>query len=136
MVLQIHDNLLVSDLQQRFSKYFQYLKIEFYSNPHRSYEGSEEKYIISPGKRIGEIREIHLEGGLEIKSFYTVDRVERDFKEKFDLNVQVFRNENGGWIQTSKTDKYTLLQQAEMVYNAHTSIFPIFQDQLGEYNYL
>ena len=48
--------------------------------------------------------------------------------------IQIFPNENGLWGQTAKTDKYAVLQQIEMVDNADNSIFPKFQDQLGEYD--
>ena len=136
MVILIHDNLKVSDLQERFSKCFQSLKIEFYGKSHNSQEKSAEKYIITPAKRIGEIRRNHEEGDLEIESWNTADQVEKDFKEKFGLNVQVLRRNNGQWVQTSKTDKYTLFQKAEIVDHGDNSVFPRFNDQWSGYDYL
>ena len=99
-------------------------------------EESPEKYLLSPEKSLGEIRRNQHAGCLELKSWYTVARVEKDFRELFGLNVQVFRNENGGWIQTSDTDKYSLYQQYEMACHANNSISPKFDEQLGEYDYL
>ena len=136
MLIHIHDNLFISDLQERFSKCFQSLKIEFYKKAHRSKKPSPESDIIGPDKRIGEIRRNHNSGKLEIKSSFTAQQVENEFKKKFGLNVQIFRKENGGWVQTSGTDTYNLLQQSEMSKHADLSITPKYEEQLCEYEYL
>jgi hypothetical protein len=136
MILQIHDNLLISDLQEKFSKVFPCLKIEFYSKPHNIKKESSEAHKISSDKRIGDIRRNSNEGFLEIKSWVTVSQVEKDFRKQFGLNVQVFRKENGAWVMTSKTDGYTLSQQNEMSCYADHSIVPKYKEQLGEYDYL
>ena len=109
MLVHIHDNLMVSDLQERFSKCFPSLKIEFYTKSHSLIERSGDKDWISPSKNIGQIRQNLSEGALEIKSWYTVAKVEKDFSEKFGLNVQVFRSENGEWVSTCKTNKLTFV---------------------------
>ena len=136
MVVHIHDNLLVSDLQERFSKCFHFLKIEFYSKQHQRKEKHAEKYIISDVKRIGEMRINHEAGDLEIKSWYTADHVENDFREKFGLNVQVFRKENGRWVLTAKTDKFAVFHQTDLVDHSDNSLFPKFNDQWCGYDYL
>ena len=76
------------------------------------------------------------EGNLEIKSWYTVQKVEEDFREKFGMNVQIFRKENGEWIQTCNTDKFSLHTQQEMSDHAASSIYPKHTEQLGEYDEL
>ena len=116
MILQIHDNLLVSDIQERFSKCFQFLKIEFYSKPYK--DEFSEKYRIAPNKKIGEIRNNCNEGCLEIKSWYTVYTVEKYFAELFGLNIQIFRMENNRWNQTYTTKNYTLMQQNNTAFYA------------------
>ena len=136
MLVHIHDNLMLSDLQERFSKCFPSLKIEFYDNPNSLKGSSKQHTWISPSKNVGQVRRNHSEGALEIKSWYTVGRVEKEFSDKFGLNVQVFREENGGWVQTGKTDKFTLREQQQMTRHAATSIFPEFREQLSEYDEL
>ena len=136
MIIHIHDNLLISDLQERFSKCFPSLKIEFYTKPHSPKCRSNEEFLINPENRVGNIRVNQNEGNLEIKSWYTVSRVEKDFRDKFGLNVQIFRKENGEWIQTCKTDKFSLHTQQEMSDHAATSIFPKHSEQIGEYDEL
>ena len=136
MIIGIHDNLLVSEVQDRFNKCFPSLKIEFYSKSHSLAEESKEKHLISPSKRIGEIRQNKNEGFMEIKSWDSVARIEKEFHKHYGLNIQVFRNENGSWVQTSVTDRYSLAQQNQMADHARSSISPKFREQLGEYDYL
>src|SRR5689334_11542841 len=118
MILQIHDNLLIADLQEKFSQCFPSLSIEFYNKPHRAGIPTSDKYLIDASKKVGDIRRNRKEGPLEIKSWFTVAQVEKAFHEKYGLNVQIFRKEKTGSVQTSKTDKYTLMEQRDMVHNS------------------
>src|SRR5215213_5280182 len=136
MILTIYDNLLVEDLQERFSECFPNLKIEFYKTSHHWKRESSDKDCIEPKTTIGAIRRKHNPGTLEIKSSHTAAEVERNFKNLFDLNVQVFRNENGDWIQTTTTDTCTLNEQKEFSDHAKTSIFPKSRKQINEYRFL
>ena len=135
-MLHITRNRLIDDVQQDFNRHYPFLKIEFYEKP-GSIKGSLKfDTWISPSKNDGQVRRNHIEGVLEIKSWYTVGKVEKEFSDKFGLNVQVFREENGGWVQTGKTDKFTLREQQEMTRHAATSIFPEYREQLSEYDEL
>jgi hypothetical protein len=136
MIIQIHDSLPVSQVQERFSKCFPFLKIEFYTRPLGPGEASSENYLIHHSRKIGEIRDEANEGCLEIKSWFTAGHVEKDFRDLFGLNVQVFRKENDDWIQTTRTDCYSLYEQNEMSCLAEHSIFRKYKEQLVEYGYL
>jgi hypothetical protein len=136
MIIYIHDNRLLSDLQERFSKCFPSLKIEFYSKQHSLKNATNDSYRINPERTIGEIRKNHNEGEFVIKSWNTVEKVEKDFRDKFGLNVQIFRNENAGWVQTSKTDRFSLRDQQEMTCHSASSLYPLYPEQLGEYGEL
>jgi len=136
MIVHINDNLLVSEIQERFSKCFHYLKIEFYSKQPPRKEKYKEKYIISEDIRVGEMRIGHEAGDLEIKSWYTADHLESDFREKFGLNVQVFRKENGRWVLTSKADKFAVFHQTELVDHSDNSPFPKFNDRWCGFGHL
>lgn len=114
MILHIHDNKTISDLQDKFNECFPSLKIEFYDHAHHYKEGSPEAHQISTDRTIGSIRKKHEQGEFVIKSWQTVASVEKEFREKYGLNVQVFRKANDKWIQTSATDPLTLRQQSDM----------------------
>ncbi|HEX2605946.1 MAG TPA: hypothetical protein VHK91_01160 [Flavisolibacter sp.] len=136
MLLPIHDNLLISDLQERFSKCFPCLKLEFYKVAHHPGKASEDAKLISPEKKIGAIRKKRKEGTFRILSSMTVREVEQQLEHYYGLHAQVFRNENGGWIQTTGTNSYTLQQQVNMCAHARISIDPKYSDQLEEYGEL
>ncbi len=114
MIIHIHDNLTIADLQERFTKCFPNLKIEFYSKPHHYKELTPENLMYKSDELIGNLKKDFDQGELEIKSWDKAFNLEKSLRDKFGLNVQVFRNANGKWLQTSETDKYTLSELNEM----------------------
>ena len=135
MILTINDNLAIEDLQERFSLCFPHLKIEFYKKPHHWKAASSEKDRIDPQTRIGDIRKKHNQGELEIKSFDLAGKVENEFRDRFGLYVQIYRNENGDWIQTTSTDSCSLKDQGSFSDHAKVSILPKSRKQIDEYRF-
>ncbi|MBD0276641.1 MAG: hypothetical protein ICV81_01565 [Flavisolibacter sp.] len=133
MILHIDDRQLIADLQDRFSDCFPFLKIEFYTKSHHWKEGTPDEYLIPASRTIGSIRKIHYAGDMTIKSWYTTGEVEKAFKNTFGLNVQIFRNENGEWVQTSATDGYSLKQQSDLARYATYTVFPKLKDRMEEF---
>jgi hypothetical protein len=122
MILIIHDKLTIEDLQERFSLCFPYLKIEFYKKPYHCKAASSENDRIDPKCRIGDVRKNHNLGQLEIKSFNLIGKVENEFKDRFGLYIQIYRNKNGGWIQTKSTESCLLKEQGSFSEYAKVSI--------------
>lgn len=118
MFLHIHDQLILSEVQERFTECFPSLKLEFYSEQHKRFEPTEKAFHLNNRLRVGDVRSNHQNGALEIKSWYTVARVEKELSESYGLNAQVFRcNKDGRWVQTSLSDSLTLAEQSEFSYN-------------------
>jgi len=136
MLLRIHDNLLIEDIQEHFSECFPHLKIEVYSTPHHWKRESLQKDLISPKSLIGDIRKTHSGGIMEIKSSDKVGDIEEKLKKMFDLNVQIFRKENDCWIQTTSTDGFTLEREAEQSKKSKTTLVNKIKEQADEYDYL
>ena len=126
MIIHIHDNLTISDLQERFTKCFPNLKIEFYSKPHQYKELTAENFMYKGDELIGNLKIDFDQGELEIKSWDKAFNLEKSFRDDFGLNVQIFRNANAKWLQTSETDKYTLSELNEMSQQAMPDNPPIF----------
>lgn len=114
MLIEIDDSKTVSDIQDRFSLCFPFLKIEFYHKPHRWEESSLTANRVDPSTVIGEIRKKHHPGILEIKSWYKTGDVEHLFKKLFGLNAQIFRLQDGHWKQSTQSDNLTLKTLTEM----------------------
>jgi hypothetical protein len=113
MILQIFDSLTIEEVQERFNECFPYLKLAFYSKPHKIFQPSDDGDEYISKIRLSDIRKNHDNGVLEIKSWYKTARVEADLKEYFDLNAQVLRLDlkSNSWVQTYLSDNLTLKEQ-------------------------
>ena len=110
MLLYIHDQLLIDQIQERFQECFSGLRIVFYSRIQNRRDPAA-IYRIPGSRYVGDVRVNHRNGILEIKSWYTVSRVEKALKEEFDLEARVFRgNEMTGWVQVNANADQTLRQ--------------------------
>lgn len=107
----INDKKKIKDVQTEFQKKFPYLKIQFYSKPHDTNQGSTVREQLPDEMTIGEVRTVHNEGDFAINEQMTVADFERDFAKKFGLNAQVFRKSGDIWMQTTSTDNWTLAEQ-------------------------
>jgi len=108
MYIEINDNTTLREIKEVFSNFYPYLKIEFYRFPHKKYEASDESDRIDPNATLGNIKRTHYSGILEIQPLYKVADVEREFQERFNLSVQVFRKNNDEWEQTTGMDSFNL----------------------------
>ena len=114
MIIHIDNRLTVGDIQERFEKCFPLLKIEFYRTSHSWKRHSSLHDIIYPIETIGSIRKIYEQGIFDIKSWYQTGKVEMDFRDRFGLNVQIYRKRKGGWVQTVSSDNLTLKEQSDI----------------------
>lgn len=108
MHIQLHDNITLKEIKTVFSDYYPYLKLEFYSKPHLLYESSDEWDVLPDDKRLKDIKEIHVDGIIDIQPTEKVTDLEFEFQRRFGLPVQVLRMEQGVWKQTTGMDTFTL----------------------------
>lgn len=118
MHLAINDKTPLSEIQQVFSDFYPYLKIEFFSKRHRKYEPSDEAGAIAPGILIGDIKATHVDGILEMLPHSKIAEVEREFQERFGLSVQIFRKEKDDWEMTTGMDDFNLKDLNELGRNS------------------
>lgn len=111
MKITINDHRKIFAIQKEFSEMFPYLKIEFFSKPHKVGAPSPKKLMKSPSKTIGECRKSHKEGSVIITPGMTVADLERAFNDIYGLSVQVFRKSGKVWLETTVTDNWTLEKQ-------------------------
>lgn len=111
MKLHIAPNSLISDIQKEFNKAFPFLKIEFFNNKSFSRTEFSAQQIIAANRRIGDTQLAIKDGDIQINEEMKVIELERLFKEKFKLAVQVFRKSGNLWLETTMTDNWTLQQQ-------------------------
>lgn len=114
MLLYINDNKTVQDLQDRFSKCFPYLKLQFYKEADNTLKEGDKSNLIRPDMFIGDIRTKSRSGILEIKSWDKTSKVKNELKDLFGLNVQIFRMYADQWIPATYSHELTLQQQTEL----------------------
>jgi hypothetical protein len=114
MILKIHNTKTVGELKMKFAECFPYLKLEVYYRSHKWNEGTRAQFLVPSDKTLGEVRRNYMQGDMDVKSWNKTGEVERALKEKFGLNVQVFRRYKSGWIQSTKTDGLTLKEQSDI----------------------
>lgn len=117
MHIEIGDNTTLLEIQKVFSDFYPWLRIGFYRKPHKKYEALLASELISPLKKVKDIKPTHVYGVLEIQPGYTVAEVEREFLKRFGLSVQVLSQEKGKWIQTTGMDDFTLKELNELAHN-------------------
>ena len=111
MKILINDQRKIFAIQEEFSKFFPYLKLEFFSKPHVVGGGSSPKLIKHNSKTLEECRTLHNTGEITITSGMTVSELEQHFDDIYGLGVQVFRKSGKTWLETTVTDSWTLDEQ-------------------------
>jgi hypothetical protein len=120
MLIQLTADKKLKAIQEEFSKTFPYLKIEFFRDKHQEGEGSLFNKKLDISSTLIEVTGVLREGAISIVPGQTVAELEQTFQENFGLPVQVFRNSNSIWLETTETDHLTLERQNEMGKEAST----------------
>jgi hypothetical protein len=111
MTIRISDEVKIAAVQKTFSNEFPFLKIEFFSVPHRAGAPGVKKTILPATALLGECRKVHIDGELNIEPGMSVLEVEQLFIRHYGLFAQIFRKSGKVWLETTVTDKWTLEQQ-------------------------
>ncbi len=109
--MKIHSDKTILEIKEEFQQQFPYLKIEFFKKHHLDGEGSPGTDLITENLKI---RDIALSEGVvefDITPEMEVYHLEETFYKFCRLNIQVFRNSSGLWLQTTATDHWTLEKQ-------------------------
>jgi hypothetical protein len=109
--MQISAQTTVQQVFDQFANQFQYLRLEFYHQPHGNEEGSPAEDQISHKTTLGTINPSLQDQTFVVDGAMTVAAFESMMREKFNLNVQVFRKSAEVWLQTTATDHWSLDKQ-------------------------
>ncbi len=132
MHIQLHDQITLKEIKTVFSSYYPYLRLEFYSVPHKMFEASAEKDILPDDVQLQTFKAGHTDGIIDIMPTEKVADLEREFQVRFDLPAQVLRLEHGEWMQTTGMDSFSLKDVNE--YSRLDSDESVIQDEEDIYN--
>jgi len=110
-MIEVNDKRKIAILKEEFNQLFPYLKLEFFSKPHKTGEGSAKTFMQTDAKTLGECRALHKGGSIIITPQMSVAELEQNFNDVFGLSVQVFRKSGKIWLETTVTDSWTLEKQ-------------------------
>jgi len=110
MKLAITEQKKIGDIQAEFNRHYPYLKLEFFWGT-----GKKDEYhrLNDATLKLENITPSMHEGAINLSDNMTVSTLEDTFSARFGLQVQVFRKSGNIWLETTKTDDWTLKLQNE-----------------------
>ena len=114
MEFKIHSDSHIDDIKTKFSNAFIGLKLEFFSKSHNRLEGSPKEDMVVENVHLSELNAALKNKELNISAKMKVSELETAFEKDFGLHVQVFRKMGRSWIETTRTDNYSLTEQMEL----------------------
>jgi hypothetical protein len=115
MKIVIENKKKIFTIQKEFSSVFPFLKIEFFSRPHKVNESSQKRFMCRSDKTIEACSfKPKAEGKISITPDTTVSELEYELKKAYGLSVQVFRKSGNIWLETTVTDQWSLKKQNEV----------------------
>jgi hypothetical protein len=111
MKITINDKRKIFGIQEEFNAMFPFLKLEFFSKPHKPGGGSSNKLMKSSSKTLEECRTNHKSGTITVSPQMTAGELEQNFADVYGLSVQIFRKSGKAWLETTTTDHWTLEEQ-------------------------
>ena len=114
MTIHLQPDMRIADLNHVFSAQYPFLKLEFFTRPHHTFEGSPAQWLIHDREKTLAAINPHITAGeLPVSPTLLVRDVEHLLEEKFGLHAQVFRKSHLNWLATSATDNLSLAEQNE-----------------------
>jgi len=111
--LTIDSSQNIQTVKETFSIAFPYLKLEFFKNHHKNMAGSPKKDLFEPTLSLKELSKKYQKGFIHITEEMPVSELEKLFEAQFGLSAQVFRKSGKSWLETTRTDDWTLRHQNE-----------------------
>jgi hypothetical protein len=109
--MKINNQSSLQSIKSEFHRLYPYLKLEFYHHTHKDHQVSPKSDLITSDAKLGDLVGNEVNIDFHIVPSMTVSEFETEFFALTGLGVQVFRNSNGVWLQTSSTDSWTLEKQ-------------------------
>jgi hypothetical protein len=98
MTLHINDNRMLREIQLDFSRFYPYLRLEFYTHDKAAGSNIFNHTKIDPYVKLASIRNKHHAGALHIFDTTTIKELKQILRNEFQLYVQVCHYTQSGWI--------------------------------------
>ena len=112
--MKVTSSQSVGEVKLAFSDAYPQLKLAFFTKPHDVNELSGKRDEVSDDILISALSKSVGSTDILIQPDMTVAELEQTFENQMHLHVQVLRKSGGLWLQTSRTDSFTLADQVRM----------------------
>ncbi len=112
MKLHLSPDQTIQDVQKAFQAEYPYLKLTFFTQPHRAFKGSPAEYMVKEADTtLGSLMPTAKTGFVNLPPEMPTFEAEALLEREFGLHVQVMRKSGDTWLVTSTTDRLTLAEQ-------------------------
>jgi hypothetical protein len=114
-VFLITKSVSVKEIQEYFSGLFPFLRINFFKSRNGgSLWSGHRATLFSPESLLKDIYPGIIDGELIFRESMSVYELENEFNTKFNLSVQILRRSGNLWLDTSRTNSWTLKEQNDL----------------------
>lgn len=114
MQVTIQGKKTIKELIDEFNGIFPHLKLEFFKHQHDDHEGSPKKDLYKHNLTLGEIRTKEFDGTFTFNKKMVICEFEDTMRDKYGLNIQIFRRSGNLWLETTTSDDWTF-EKAEQI---------------------
>jgi hypothetical protein len=132
MIIEVKKNKTIADVQDKFSQFYPFLKLDFYKNINGRLGSVIRQKLIKT--TLLNATGNQKEGYLAMTDSLTVGQLEELFYDRFGMTVQVSRKSGTLWLETTMTDSWTLKQQNEHGRELSTPATKVLPDNELDYN--
>ncbi|MBL7816548.1 MAG: hypothetical protein JNL70_16125 [Saprospiraceae bacterium] len=129
MKLLLTHSKTIEDVQQAFSDSYPHLKIEFFTRPHDMNASSWSKHMITDRTQTLEKIGMLKEGVLTLTDDTVTGEFEQLLSVRYGLFIQVFRKSMGSWLESTRTDSWTLGEQERKGMSSATTVVEMVYDE-------
>lgn len=110
MQLNINKETTIQNIQNQFSIYYPYLKIELFKNFPKN-KPILKTEILNAVESLKHLDSFYEGGIIDVNRKRSVKDITKDFESMFGLSAHVFRKSGNVWVETSLTEDWTLEDQ-------------------------
>jgi hypothetical protein len=108
MILHINDSRMLRELQLDLSRYYPYLRMEFYPDEKSTHNLSPNGSKIDPYVKTGSVRKHHHAGAINILPGTTIKAFTTQMKNDYNLYVQLLHYTKEGWMPADDITLYSM----------------------------
>ena len=109
--------MTLREIKEQFNNKFPNLKIEFFQKHHDTGQASPKTAIYDDNLTLKDVRDEGSLNPISIHGNTKTSTLEEHFENEYGVSVQVYKKRGKTWIQSTKTDDWTLSEQEESTHS-------------------